>query len=161
MNSSKRSSLHAVVALLWLVGCADVTLDPIQAGSLDALQRLNRAQLEEVRDRLYQHVPGELAPIYLKIPFNVASRGVGREWMWVQVVRWDPEGEIEGILVDQPRRVGRLGPGSFVGFHLDDVADYHERLPDGTHHGNALEGLWGDGPGLYLVPEDGSIRDSE
>lgn len=161
MNSSKRSSLLAAAALLLAVGCADVTLDPIQAGSLDVLQRLDRAQLDEVRAHLYQHAPGELAPIYLKVPFDVRSRGVGREWMWVQAVRWDPDGVIEGILVDPPRRAGRLRPGAYIRFHVDDVADYHERLPDGSHHGNALKGLVEGGPGLYLAPEGGSIRGPE
>lgn len=161
MNSNRRSSLLALAALALTLGCADVTLDPIQAGSLDALQRLNRGQLDEVRERLYQHAPGELAPIYLKVPFEVRSRGVASEWMWVQVVRWDADGEIEGILVDAPRRVGHLRPGAYIRFHSDDVADYHERMPDGSHHGNALEGLVEGGPGLYLTPDDGNIRGSE
>ncbi len=163
MSSSKRSSAAALaaVALALTVGCADVTLDPIQAASLDTLQRLNRGSLDEVRAHLYQHAPGELAPIYVKIPFDVSSRGVGREWMWVQVVRWDQEGEIEGILVDTPRRISGLRAGAYIRFHIDDVADYHERLDDGTHHGNALHALVHGDLGLPRPAEGGSIRDPE
>jgi hypothetical protein len=161
MSLNRRSSLLALVALLLAVGCADATLDPIQAGSLDVLQRLDCAQLDEVRAHLYQHAPGELAPIYLKVPFEVRSRGVGREWVWVQVVRWEADGAIEGILVDPPRRVGGIRPGAYIRFHVDDVADYHERMPDGTHHGNALKGLVEGGPGLYLAPDGGNIPAAE
>lgn len=161
MNSRKRSSLLSIAALLLTLGCADVTLDPVQAGSLGALQRLDLARLDEVRTHLYQHAPGELAPIYLKIPFEVRSRGVGREWMWVQVVRWDQDGVIEGILVDVPRRLSGLRAGAYIRFHVDDVADYHERMPDGSHHGNALKGLVDGDHGLYLAPDDGNIRGAE
>ena len=161
MNSSKRSSLLIAAAALLLCGCAEITLDPLQAGSLDALQRLDRGHFDEVRERLYQHAPGELAPIYLKAPFVVATRGVAHEWMWVQVVQWSDTGEVEGILVDQPRRVTGLRPGAYIRFDIDDAADFQERFPDGSSHGNVLKGLVEGGSGLSPAPDGGSIRRPE
>ena len=160
-NQKIKKSILPLLICITTLSCADVTLDPIQASSLDTLQRLNRGALDDVRAHLYQHAPGELAPIYLKIPFQVSSRGVGQEWMWIQVVQWSPEGEIEGILVDQPRRVAGLRPGAYIRFHIDDVADYHERLDDGSYHGNALQALVHGDLGLPKPTEGGSIRDPE
>jgi hypothetical protein len=113
------------------------------------VQRLDLAQLDDVRALLEGHAPGELADVYVKVAFPVHRRGVRDECMWVQVVHWREE-TLEGILVDDPVCREDLRAGSYVRVDRAQVVDYLARMPDGTSRGNALGSLLnGD---LGLVP---------
>ncbi len=107
---------------------------------LDTLEASNRARLDDVRSRLLDHEPGELALIYVKAAFPVNRRGVRDEYLWVQVVRWDDK-QVEGILVNEPGHCYNLHAGMFVQFGPERIIDYQENRADGQHSGNALQAL--------------------
>ena len=135
-------------------GCGgDGRLDGPESAALDTLQASHRRDLCALRDRLYQHPPGELAPIYLKVAFPVDRRGIATEWMWIQVVRWDAE-EIEGVLVNFPVHRTDLRAGSYVKVGPERVADFQEGNGD-EFGGNALRkmihgGLYSPSPGANI-----------
>ena len=71
--------------------------------------------------------------LLIKFPFeNVAGE---REWMWVEVVKWN-EKEINGILQNDPQIVKSLKAGQEVTKNIDDMFDYILYFPDGTQQGN-------------------------
>ncbi len=120
--------------------CDRPSLPLLETAALDTFQRTNRARLGDVRDDLFDHDPGRLATIYLKVAFPVERRGVRDEMMWVQVVHWTDD-LIEGVLVNEPRCRDDLHAGSYVSFGPERVIDYQEDLRDGTRRGNALRAM--------------------
>lgn len=71
--------------------------------------------------------------LLIKFPFeNVAGE---REWMWVEIVKWDDK-EIKGLLQNDPQIVKTLKAGQEVTKNIDDMFDYILYLPDGTQEGN-------------------------
>jgi uncharacterized protein YegJ (DUF2314 family) len=120
-----------------VAACDRPLLPLLETAALDSFQRTNCARLDDVRASLYDHDPGKLATIYLKIAFPVERRGVRDEMMWVQVVTWTDD-QIEGVLVNEPTRRRDLHAGSYVAFGPERIVDYQQDHRDGTRRGNAL-----------------------
>ncbi|HEV3485647.1 MAG TPA: DUF2314 domain-containing protein [Vicinamibacterales bacterium] len=76
--------------------------------------------------------PGEY--ILVKAPF--AAPDGNKEWMWVEVARWDGE-EIRGTLRNDPQLVRDLHAGQMVEISEADVFDYIRHYPDGRKEGNS------------------------
>ncbi len=71
--------------------------------------------------------------LLIKFPFeNIAGE---REWMWVEVVKWE-EKTIKGLLQNDPQIVKNLKAGQEVIKNIDDMFDYILYFPDGTQEGN-------------------------
>lgn len=71
--------------------------------------------------------------LLIKFPFeNVAGE---REWMWVEVIKWE-EKTIKGLLQNDPQIVKMLKTGQEVTKNIDDMFDYILYFPDGTQEGN-------------------------
>ena len=71
--------------------------------------------------------------LLIKFPFeNVAGE---REWMWVEVVKWNDK-EIKGLLQNAPQIVKSLKAGQEVTKNIDDMFDYILYFQDGTQEGN-------------------------
>lgn len=96
------------------------------------LSQRQRAQLPRLANAFRAGLrPGET--LLVKAPF--ATDDGGREWMWVEALRWSG-GEIEGILQNQPDRIAALRAGARVKVQESQVFDYLLRHPDGTSEGN-------------------------
>jgi len=125
----------------------------LQTAAVESLQRSQLGGLNDLQP--VARVPGEPPILHLKVAFPVGSRGVRNEWMWVQVVFMD-DTQIEGVLVNEPRRRTDLRAGSYVAFTHDQVADYLLRGSDGGYEGNALKVLLDHGFGLYAPAVGGT-----
>jgi uncharacterized protein YegJ (DUF2314 family) len=69
----------------------------------------------------------------IKFPFeNMKGE---REWMWVEIVKWEDK-TIKGLLQNDPQIVKTLKTGQEVTKNIDDMFDYILYLPDGTQEGN-------------------------
>jgi uncharacterized protein YegJ (DUF2314 family) len=55
--------------------------------------------------------------------------------MWVEVTSWK-DGEIRGLLKNEPFNIPDLHGGEEVEVSEDDVFDYIRQRPDGTWEGN-------------------------
>lgn len=91
-----------------------------------------RSELPGLRDEFAAGLePGEY--IMLKAPFAVP--GGGREWMWVEVVRWKGD-TIEGVLKNEPFNIPSLHAGQMLTLDQADIFDYIRHYPDGRQEGN-------------------------
>jgi uncharacterized protein YegJ (DUF2314 family) len=91
-----------------------------------------RTHLPELRARFNKGLaPGDY--ILLKAPFK--TDGGGKEWMWVEVSKWNGV-SIEGILNNDPDKVSGLRAGQEVSIQESEVFDYIVRHTDGTSEGN-------------------------
>ncbi len=150
----------AFALVLFTTGCGGASLDPVEASVLDSLQRGNLERLDELTASHLERTPGELSPVFLKVAFPVGRHGVATEWMWVNLETWDPwhlfcdEGDLQGVLANEPRRRTDISNGSTVCFARDRVADYQEGLGDGAP-GNALRRMIHGG--LYSPDVGGNI----
>ena len=71
--------------------------------------------------------------ILIKVPFKTDDGG--REWMWVEIIKWGNE-SIAGILQNDPHKIAKLKAGIIVKANEKDVFDYILYKPDGTYEGN-------------------------
>jgi hypothetical protein len=76
---------------------------------------------------------GKGETLLVKGAFATASGG--REFMWLQVLRWQDK-TISGLLQNDPLEVPGLKSGARVELDEDAVFDYLLRRPDGTEEGN-------------------------
>lgn len=70
----------------------------------------------------------------VKAPFTTLAGG--REWMWVEVSAWNANGQISGLLRNEPEDVPGLHGGQTVNVHQRDVFDYLRVRTDGVTEGN-------------------------
>ena len=99
---------------------------------LQAASRRARSKLLAIRKDFDAGLePGEF--ILIKAPFDVPTGG--REWMWVEVNKWETNAII-GMLRSEPRSIPNLKAGQVVSVKADTVFDYIRRFPDGTSEGN-------------------------
>lgn len=82
--------------------------------------------------------PPTAGNLLVKAPF-VTSSG-GREWMWVEVVRWQGR-TIYGLLDSEPQQVPELKSGARVEVDEETVFDYILNKPDGTQEGNTTAAI--------------------
>lgn len=91
-----------------------------------------KAKLPALRQRFNAGLkPGEY--IVVKAPF--ATPDEGREWMWVEVTKWD-EKEITGLLNNEPAQIPTLHSGQIVKVKVADVFDYLLYDGKGGEEGN-------------------------
>ncbi len=91
-----------------------------------------KEKIPELYDKFSKGLPVG-THLLIKFPFeNVVGE---REWMWVEVVKWN-EKEINGLLQNDPQIVKSLKAGQEVTNSIDDMFDYILYFPDGTQEGN-------------------------
>lgn len=91
-----------------------------------------RKKFETYRQRFEKGLePGE--HLLVKTPF-ATSRGT-KEWMWVEVVKWQG-GDITGLLRNDPDDVPGLHAGATVRVKQDEMFDYIRYMADGQQEGN-------------------------
>jgi uncharacterized protein YegJ (DUF2314 family) len=91
-----------------------------------------KEKIPELYDKFSKGLPVG-THLLIKFPFeNVAGE---REWMWVEVVKWN-EKEVKGLLQNDPQIVKSLQAGQEVTKKIIDMFDYILYLPDGTQEGN-------------------------
>lgn len=99
---------------------------------LEASKRA-KAKLVEIR----KHYDKGLAPgerLLVKAPF--ARDDEGKEWMWVEVMKWPSKNVIEGVLQNDPFYIAKLKAGASVQIKVSEVFDYIIYRADGTSEGN-------------------------
>ena len=113
-------------------------------GSNDGLEYVNhndallkasaeaKKQLPKIKERFDMGLEPGFA-ILLKAPFT--TDGGGNEWMWVEVTTWN-EGNITGILQNDPFEISNLKAGSIVSVKQKDIFDYILYKPGGSYEGN-------------------------
>lgn len=113
-------------------------------GSKDEIKYLNhdeeliaaseraKEKIPELYDKFSKGLPVG-TNLLIKFPFENAAGE--REWMWVEVVKWNDK-EIKGLLQNDPRIVKSLKAGQEVSKNIDDMFDYILYFPDGTQEGN-------------------------
>lgn len=119
-------------AIKQILGTVD-TYGPVKHSD-EVLAARDRARSQ--LPRLREHFNAGLAPaehIIVKAPFPTAVGGT--EWMWVEVTAWK-DGEIHGVLQNEPREVPDLNAGARVTVREEGVFDYLHYKPDGTEEGN-------------------------
>lgn len=71
--------------------------------------------------------------LLIKFPFtNIVGE---KEWMWVEIVKWNNK-TIHGLLQNDPQIVKTLKAGQEVTKNIEDMFDYILYHPDGTKEGN-------------------------
>ncbi len=102
-------------------------------GAVKAVSKAARKRLLEVIRPRWSS-PAASGKLLVKAPFD------GREWMWVEVLRWKGD-RLEGVLDNTPELVSGLQAGSRVAVRQDEVFDYMLSLPDGGVEGNTTADL--------------------
>ncbi|MEM7353417.1 MAG: DUF2314 domain-containing protein, partial [Acidobacteriota bacterium] len=113
-------------------------------GSEDTVRAAAISVLEEAAARAQAQLP-ELAKIFraglsvderilIKAPF-VRHEAQQREWMWVEVVAWQ-DGQIHGLLNNQPSLIEDLNAGDSVALDESEVADFIHYRADGEEWGH-------------------------
>lgn len=81
--------------------------------------------------------PGEY--IQVKVPFD--TLGGGREWMWVEVANWKGNGQIAGLLKNEPVDIPSMHAGQEVTVNQDDIFDYLYVRANGATEGNETSAI--------------------
>jgi uncharacterized protein YegJ (DUF2314 family) len=109
----------------------DVTLIS-HDNEIKAASQRAKEKVPELYDKFSKGLPVG-THLLIKFPFeNIAGE---REWMWVEVVKWNDK-EIKGLLQNDPQIVKTLKAGQEVTKNIDDMFDYILYFPDGTQEGN-------------------------
>lgn len=101
--------------------------DEVLAASERAKERL-----PELKEMFLKGLPIN-THLLMKFPFENADGD--REWMWVEVVKWEDE-TITGLLQNEPQIVTHVRSGQVVTKNLEDMFDYILYFPDETYEGN-------------------------
>lgn len=102
--------------------------EEIEAASKEAKRRL--AGLKEKFQAGLE--PG--SRLMVKAPF--ARDDEGNEWMWIEVLRWEDDGLLGGVLQNDPFHIKALKEGAKVSVKAGEVFDYILYRSDGTMEGN-------------------------
>ena len=102
--------------------------------ALDAARAHAQPRIRELA-RLWQSKPPPGAELLLKAPFKSAA---GREWMWLQVERWEP-GRVVGKLLNAPTDVPGIAEGQSVTVSDADLYDYQYTAPGAEPEGGATD----------------------
>lgn len=91
-----------------------------------------KEKIPELYDKFSKGLPVG-TNLLIKFPFeNIAGE---REWMWVEVVKWEGK-TIKGLLQNDPQIVKTLKAGQEVTKNIADMFDYILYFSDGTQEGN-------------------------
>jgi len=74
--------------------------------------------------------------LLIKFPFEDLKGG--KEWMWVEIIKWEGK-TIKGLLKNDPHIVKSLKAGEEVTKNIDNMFDYILYFADGTEEGNETE----------------------
>ncbi len=97
-----------------------------------AASRKAREKLPELQKAFNSGLePGEY--ILLKAPFPIPAGG--REWMWVEVTKWE-KNQIKGVLSNDPFDIPDMHSGQAVVVHEEDIFDYIRKYRDKHEEGN-------------------------
>lgn len=131
-GNSEDEKRKTLLSSIW--GSSESIKDTEHTPEVLAASARAKARLPELQSRF---VVG-LAPgtrLLVKSPFE-RTAGQGREWMWVEVMRWPQGGPIDGILQNDPFYIADLRAGSRVRVDPDEVFDYLLYRKDGKPEGN-------------------------
>jgi uncharacterized protein YegJ (DUF2314 family) len=106
----------------------------------DAVLAVSRRARDRLRADLKPRFIAGLPPgerLLVKAPFAAPN---GREWMWVEVARWDGP-RIHGVLDNDPIHIRDLKAGVHVDVLEEDVLDYLFCRSDGSKEGNETAAL--------------------
>jgi uncharacterized protein YegJ (DUF2314 family) len=118
-------------------GWEDAVTGTKHTEEIEAASRRARAKLPALRDDFNRGLaPGEF--VQVKAPF--ATPDGGREWMWVEVIKWDKD-KISGLLKNEPFNIPGLHAGQIVEVSESDIFDYIRNHADGTSEGNETGAL--------------------
>jgi uncharacterized protein YegJ (DUF2314 family) len=98
-----------------------------------AASKRARGKLSALRAAFEKGLPPR-SRLLVKAPFPRDDEG--KEWMWVEVMTWPANGEIEGILQNDPFHIQKLKVGSKVRIKEVEIFDYILHREDGTKEGN-------------------------
>jgi uncharacterized protein YegJ (DUF2314 family) len=99
---------------------------------LEEASRKAKAHLPALREEFIHGLPLE-EYIQVKAPFDTPTGG--KEWMWVEVTKWN-EKRIIGLLANDPFQIPAMHSGQVVEVHEEDVFDYLKTYPDKHSEGN-------------------------
>lgn len=116
-----------------LFGSEDHTTYVDHSEQLLEASRAARGHLPELRSSFNTGLPpGDY--VLLKAPFKTDDGG--KEWMWVEVTRWNGDA-IRGLLRNDPDKVSSLHAGQVVTVKESEIFDYIVRHADGSSEGNS------------------------
>ena len=123
-----------LAALLFAMfgGETDVRATPDTPEYLAAVQRA-RARLPEWRKRFQA---GLLAGDILCVKKEFTTSGGQVERMWVEIIEWNDDGAISGVLQNEPVQATDFQEGQQILLKESDIIDVIHIHPDGTFEGN-------------------------
>jgi uncharacterized protein YegJ (DUF2314 family) len=99
---------------------------------LEEASRKAKTHLPALREEFIHGLPlGE----YIQVKASFDTPSGGREWMWVDVTKWN-EKRIIGLLANDPFEIPAMHSGQVVEVHEKDVFDYLKTYPDKHREGN-------------------------
>ncbi len=72
---------------------------------------------------------------HLLIKFPFENEEEQREWMWVEIVKWEKD-MVQGLLQNEPHLIKDLKAGQEIPKQIDEMFDYLIYYPDGIEEGN-------------------------
>jgi len=137
--SARQEQQHQIVAQLFGTRTQDYFIPEVKHDQeLLAASAAARQAVMRFKPLYANPPPNTLGSLLVKAPFATPSGG--REWMWVEVVRWKDR-TIYGVLDSEPRQVPELKAGARVEVDEETVFDYILNKPDGTREGNTTRAL--------------------
>lgn len=113
----------------------EVAMPPHVQAALDAASARAQSRIRELA-RLWQTKPVEGAELLVKAPFATATGG--REWMWVEVVKWEA-GSITGTLKNAPGEGSTMNEGQTVVVPDAELFDYLYTAPGAEPEGGQTD----------------------
>lgn len=113
-------------------------------GSKDEVSYISHNEkIIEAHERAKEKIPqlfekfskGLATGTHLLIKFPFENEEEQREWMWVEIVKWEKD-VIIGLLQNEPHVIKDLKAGQEVTKNIDEMFDYLIYYPDGTEEGN-------------------------
>jgi uncharacterized protein YegJ (DUF2314 family) len=138
----------SILSTLW--GAKDSVTGAKHSDEVLAASEKARVRLAALRPAFIKGLPpGER--LLVKAPFKRDDQG--NEWMWVEVLRWPEEMNLEGLLQNDPFYIKKLKAGSRVILKFAELFDYIHYRADGTEEGNET--------GKLIEKQQGPKQDKE
>ena len=129
---SDETSRLAALLFAMFGGETDVRATPDTPEYLAAVQRA-RARLPEWRKRFHAGLrPGDI--LCVKKEFKTPAGQMER--MWVEVIEWNDNGALSGVLQNEPVQATDFQEGQQLQLNEADILDVIHIHPDGTFEGN-------------------------
>jgi uncharacterized protein YegJ (DUF2314 family) len=128
----QNTQIYQEALLEKVFGSKDEVVSVSPDDELLAASERAKAKIPELYKRFSNGLP-EGTHLLIKFPFDTPDGD--REWMWVEVIRWEGK-MVEGILQNIPKIVKNLRSGQEVRKPIDEMFDYIIQHNDGTQEGN-------------------------